>query len=75
LLPQSALTLNDDGTLGVRVIDDADVVAFIPVRLIRDTPQGVWVMGPPATSNVIVLGQEYVTAGVTVAPTYREVTQ
>ncbi len=75
LLPQSALTLNDDGTLGVRVIDDADVVAFIPVQLMRDTPQGVWVMGPPATSNVIVLGQEYVTAGVTVAPTYREVTQ
>ena len=75
LLPQSALTLNDEGTLGVRVIDDADVVGFVPIELIRDTPQGIWVMGLPHVSNVIVLGQEYVTAGVTVAPTYREVTQ
>lgn len=75
LLPQSALTLNDDGTLGVRLIDEADQVAFVPIELIRDTPKGIWVMGLPATANVIVLGQEYVTAGVTVAPTYREVTQ
>ncbi len=75
LLPQSALTLNDDGTLGVRVIDDADMVAFVPIQLMRDTTQGVWVVGLPQTSNVIVFGQEYVTAGVTVAPTYREVTQ
>ena len=75
LLPQSALTLNDDGTLGLRTIDDADLVAFNPVTLVRDTPQGVWVTGLPAQANVIVLGQEYVTAGVTVTPTWREVTQ
>lgn len=74
LLPQSALTLNDDGTLGVRVIDAADVVGFIPIQLMRDAPQGVWVTGLPDQATVIVLGQEYVTAGVTVAPTLREVT-
>lgn len=75
LLPQSALTLNDDGTLGVRSIDDANVVDFNPVELVRDTPQGVWVEGLPDNANVIVLGQEYVTAGVTVAPTFQEVIQ
>lgn len=75
LLPQSALTLNDEGVLGVRVIDDANVVGFVPVQLVRDTKQGVWVSGLSQTANVIVLGQEYVVAGVTVAPTYREVTQ
>jgi membrane fusion protein, multidrug efflux system len=75
LLPQSALTLNDDGTLGVRSIDDANVVSFTPVQIMRDTPQGIWITGLPDTANVIVRGQEYVTAGVTVDPTFQEITQ
>ena len=75
LIPQSAMTLDDNGILGVRTIDENDVVAFNPVELVRDTPEGIWVVGLPETVTIIVLGQEYVTAGVTVAPTYREVTQ
>jgi len=75
ILPQSALTLNDDGTLGVRAVDEAAKVLFYPVEMLRDTPQGVWLAGLPDEIQVIVLGQEYVTAGVTVAPTLREVTQ
>ena len=75
LLPQSALTLNDDGTLGVRLVDDDAVVSFAPVEIMRDTMDGTWVTGLPDVANVIVVGQEYVTAGVTVAPTYDEVTQ
>ncbi|MFT6444874.1 MAG: multidrug efflux system membrane fusion protein [Sulfitobacter pontiacus] len=72
LLPQSALTLNDDGTLGVRLIDAENTVDFAAVTLVRDTPEGIWVTGLPAQANVIVLGQEYVTAGVTVTPTFRD---
>lgn len=75
LLPQSALTLNDDGTLGVRLVDKDAVVSFAPVEIMRDTMDGTWVTGLPDVANVIVVGQEYVTAGVTVAPTYDEVTQ
>lgn len=75
LIPQSSMTLDDDGILGVRTIDENNVVAFNPVELVRDTPQGIWVVGLPETVTIIVLGQEYVTAGVTVAPTLREVTQ
>lgn len=75
LLPQSSLTLNDEGALGVRTVDDANVVAFTPVSLMRDTVDGVWVTGLADSANVIVLGQEYVTAGVTVAPTYREASE
>ena len=75
LLPQSALTLNDDGTLGVRLVDEDAVVSFAPVEIMRDTMDGTWVTGLPDVANVIVVGQEYVTAGVTVAPTYDEVTQ
>lgn len=75
LLPQSALTLNDEGTLGVRTIDSDAVVHFHPVALIRDSVEGVWLTGLEDTADVIVLGQEYVIAGVRVAPTFRELSQ
>ncbi|WP_223423575.1 efflux RND transporter periplasmic adaptor subunit [Tateyamaria pelophila] len=75
LLPASALTLNEDGQIGLRTISDSDVVAFTPVKVMRDTVQGVWLTGLPDEINVIVVGQEFVTAGVTVAPTYQEQTQ
>ncbi|NNE53934.1 MAG: efflux RND transporter periplasmic adaptor subunit [Sulfitobacter sp.] len=75
LIPQSAMTLNDDGTLGVRLVDADNVVAFAPVEIMRDTPDGVWVTGLPEVADVIVTGQEYVTAGVKVAPTWQELSQ
>ena len=75
LLPQSALTLNDQGVLGVRSIDADAIVQFHPVQLLRDTPSGVWVGGLEDSLDVIVFGQEYVDAGVKVAPTYRELSQ
>ncbi|MDW3222462.1 MAG: efflux RND transporter periplasmic adaptor subunit [Paracoccaceae bacterium] len=75
LLPQSALTLNDEGTLGVRTVDANAIVEFHPVALIRDSVDGVWLTGLADTADVIVLGQEYVIAGVRVAPTFRELSQ
>ncbi|WP_299944534.1 efflux RND transporter periplasmic adaptor subunit [uncultured Ruegeria sp.] len=75
LLPQSALTLNNEGELGVRTVITDNVVDFVPIRLLRDTADGVWVGGLPETADVIVIGQEFVTRGVTVAPTYREASQ
>ncbi|MDW4497029.1 efflux RND transporter periplasmic adaptor subunit [Sulfitobacter sp. D35] len=75
LLPQSALTLNDDGRLGVRTIEDGNIVAFHAVDLMRDTPQGVWLTGLPDSADVIVVGQEYVIAGVEADPTYRDLGQ
>lgn len=75
LLPQSALTLDDAGTLGVRiaVAEGAGHVArFVPVELLRDTRDGVWVTGLDQSADVIVSGQDYVTDGVPVAVTYRE---
>lgn len=71
-LPQSALTLSNNGQLGVRTIGQSNVVDFQPVVLLRDSAEGVWVGGLPETLDVIVIGQEFVTRGVTVEPTYRE---
>jgi multidrug efflux system membrane fusion protein len=72
LIPQSALTLNDEGQIGVRTVDDENITRFMPVNLIRDTTEGVWVADLPDQANVIVVGQEYVVDGVQVLPTYRE---
>ena len=72
LLPQSALTLSDDGTLGVRLVDDDNRARFHAVTLLRDSPEGVWLTGPPRQAAVIVIGQEYVADGVTVAPDFRD---
>jgi multidrug efflux system membrane fusion protein len=75
LLPTSAMTLNDEGQLGVRVVDEDDVVQFVPVRMIRDTANGVLLAGLPEVADVITVGQEFVTEGVRVRTTYEELTQ
>ena len=72
LLPQSALTLDDTGALGVRLVTEQDRAQFHPVTLLRDTPAGVWLDGLPERANVIIIGQEYVGDGVRVAASYQE---
>ena len=62
LLPQSALTLNDEGELGVR-LDIDGIARFVPVDIVAERPDGVLVTGLPATSRVIVVGQEFVRDG------------
>ncbi|MBF9033652.1 efflux RND transporter periplasmic adaptor subunit [Rhodobacterales bacterium HKCCE2091] len=71
LLPSSALTLDDDGRLGIRAAIDG-VARFVPVRVIRDTTEGVLVAGLPEEADVITVGQEFVTDGVPVDVTYAE---
>jgi multidrug efflux system membrane fusion protein len=71
LIPASALTLNDAGDLGVRLAEGG-AARFAPVTLLRDTVEGVWVAGLPAETEVIVLGQEYVTDGTALDVTYSE---
>ncbi len=75
LLPISALTLDDGGVIGVRTVNADNIVEFMPVTLMRDTAEGIWVGGLPEAADVIVVGQEYVTEGVKVAVTYRELLQ
>ena len=71
LLPGSALTLNDEGTLGVRLAVD-NMAEFAPVTILRDTVEGVWVDGLTEQADVIVVGQEYVIDDVALKVTYRE---
>ncbi len=70
LLPQHVLTLDNDGTLGVRTVGDG-VAVFMPVKIIRDTLEGFWLSGLPQEVDVIVVGQEYVTDGRAIDVTMR----
>ena len=68
LVPQSALTLDDDGRLGVRVSEQG-IARFYPVTVLRDAPEGVWVSGLAERADIIVVGQEFVRGGRRVAAT------
>ncbi|MEK7260328.1 MAG: efflux RND transporter periplasmic adaptor subunit [Pseudomonadota bacterium] len=70
LIPPSALTLNDEGIMGVKILDQNNVVQFVPVTVIGENTTidtGMWVLGLPEQSVVITLGQEIVFPGQTVS--------
>ncbi|WP_299191444.1 efflux RND transporter periplasmic adaptor subunit [uncultured Litoreibacter sp.] len=71
LIPASAMTLNDEGTLGVRLAVDGKA-QFAPVTILRDTVDGMWVDGLAEQADIIVVGQEYVIDNVAIDVTYRE---
>ncbi|HEY0107313.1 MAG TPA: efflux RND transporter periplasmic adaptor subunit [Rhizomicrobium sp.] len=56
------LVLDDSGRVGVRAVI-AGAVAFIPVSVVSDGPDGMWVAGLPGRVNVITVGQQFVTNG------------
>ena len=64
----SIMLLSDAGSLGVRVVDNEAVVKFIPIKILEDTQDGIWVSGIQNSSNLIVRGQGYVENGQKVMP-------
>ena len=63
LVPSSALVLDSAGRQGVRYVEGENQVAFAPVKVIEETPQGVWVTGLSGAVRVITVGQAYVLEG------------
>ena len=59
----SAMSLDDEGILGVKAVDDRDRVIFFPVELVSSALDGAWVTGIPDQSRLITLGQGFVNAG------------
>ncbi|ESR24607.1 efflux RND transporter periplasmic adaptor subunit [Lutibaculum baratangense] len=64
------LTLDDRGRVGVRTVEDGDTVRFVPVEIVADEPDGVWVAGLPHEVTLIMVGQEYVEDGERVTPVF-----
>lgn len=66
----AVLTLADDGSVGVKVVDAEDRIRFVPVQIVGDDATGVWLGGLPQEVTLVVVGQEFVTAGQKVAPAF-----
>ena len=62
-------SLDADGTLGVKSVDDQDIVRFHNVEIVRAESEGVWVTGLPDRVRLITKGQGFVAAGDLVRPT------
>ena len=56
----SILMLNDKGILGIKVIENEDTVKFIPIDILEDSEDGIWVTGLPDKIQLIIQGQGFV---------------
>jgi multidrug efflux pump subunit AcrA (membrane-fusion protein) len=56
----SVLMLNDKGILGIKVIRDLEIVKFLPVTILEDSEDGIWVTGIPNQIQLITQGQGFV---------------
>jgi multidrug efflux system membrane fusion protein len=59
----SLLTLDEDGNLGVKTVDDDGKVEFWLADVAKSSSDGVWVAGLPRTAAIITVGQGFVSAG------------
>lgn len=62
-VPRSVITLNEDGDLGVRTVDENDEVAFHMIDIVDDSTGALILGGIPKDARVIVSGQNIVADG------------
>ncbi|HEX7759066.1 MAG TPA: efflux RND transporter periplasmic adaptor subunit [Caulobacteraceae bacterium] len=63
MAPTSALVLDAAGRQGVRYVMPDNTVAFSPVTVLEETPQGLWIAGLHGQARIITVGQSYVSEG------------
>ena len=66
----SLFSLDDEGRVGVRIVDRQNTVQFYPVEIVYEEDDGVWVTGLPETITLITVGQRFVSDGQKVTPVY-----
>lgn len=57
------LSLADDGTVGVKIVDELRRVRFYPVQIVGSDQDGLHVTGLPDSIRLITVGQGFVTEG------------
>lgn len=62
-VPASALILNDDGIIGVKIIEKDNTVSFLPVEIIDEKQDGVFIFGVPNNIRLITSGHYFVNVG------------
>lgn len=72
LISASLLSLDEEGRLGVRVLDAQQRVEFHYVNLVGDAGEGIWVTGLPESTVLITVGHQYVGVGQQVAVVFED---
>lgn len=63
LIPRSALGLDAQGRVSVRIVENGDTIRVRPVNLLGEEPAGVWIDGLEGSANLVTIGQDYVSDG------------
>ncbi len=67
-VPRSALTFSSEGQLGLRIVDETNIVRFRPVELVDDEATHLWVTGLTDSMRLITRGQDFIREGQKVEP-------
>ena len=59
----SILDLDDSGNIGVKVLDSENIIRFVPIFIVEDLEEGLWISGIPQTVNLVVKGHGFVEDG------------
>jgi len=68
LVPGRVMTLDANGEVGVRYLDEENTVRFALTKTVAEDDDGLWVTGLPETARVIIQGQDFVSVGTKVDP-------
>ena len=59
----SLLTLDDEGNLGIKTVNEFGEVEFHPADIAMSSSEGVWIAGLPHSVSIITVGQGFVNEG------------
>ena len=62
----SLLTLDENGDLGIKVVNESGIVEFHAADIAMSSSDGVWIAGLPHSATIITVGQGFVNEGVMV---------
>ena len=57
------MTFSTEGELSVRIVGSDGLVGSVPVTIVEDARDEIWVAGVPDGAEVIVQGQDFVKDG------------
>lgn len=62
MISPAAVSLRDDGTIGIKVVENAKVV-FYPINIVETKPEGLLISGLPDKISLITTGGDFVIEG------------
>ena len=71
-VPVALLSIDDEGTMGLRLVDNSNKVFFQPITIVTEDTNGVWVTGLPEIATLITVGGDFVSPGEVVDVEYQE---